>query len=349
VPNSLGYVFDAIHLCRHSLAGTVPLIGFCGAPWTLMCYMVEGGGAKSYTHARKWLFAHPAESHQLLALITDVLVEYLILQVAAGAQLLEVFDTWSGELTAECFKEFILPYIKQLAQRVKEGLKKQGLDVVPMTLFPKGQHRHAMRLRLILRALCTVLTRTFACLVSLLPALQAPTTVCPGSPMRPSSMSSLSTGVPQHPTRARPSRTPRSHCKETSTQLCSMRNRSKSEQRRDRCSMHSDRVAIISPISATACCPIIRSSHFESSSMKCTRIRRRSTRNRVNLDCTRRHESSHRVELFAISRLCLIAALARSNLRHARDLEWMHRNFPHHSLSFIHPRACSRARYLCQR
>lgn len=138
VPNSLGYVFEAINLCRHSLAGTVPLIGFCGAPWTLMCYMVEGGGAKSYTHARRWLFAHPAESHALLSLITDVLVEYLVLQVQAGAQMLEVFDTWSGELTAECFQEFCLPYVKQIASRVKAGLKAKGLEPVPMTLFPKG-------------------------------------------------------------------------------------------------------------------------------------------------------------------------------------------------------------------
>lgn len=107
-----------------------------------MCYMVEGGGAKSYTHARKWLFAHPEESHQLLRLITDVLIEYLVLQVESGAQVLEVFDTWSGELTADCYKEFILPYVKDLAKRVKATLKEKNLPVVPMTLFPKGQYIH---------------------------------------------------------------------------------------------------------------------------------------------------------------------------------------------------------------
>ena len=143
VPRDLGYVFEAINLARHSLAGTVPLIGFCGAPFTLFCYMVEGGGAKSYTHARKWLFMHPEAAHQLLQLITEVLVEYLVCQVQAGAQLLEVFDTWSGELSAECFQTFCLPYVKQIASRVKAQLKEKALPVVPMTLFPKGQHSHS--------------------------------------------------------------------------------------------------------------------------------------------------------------------------------------------------------------
>lgn len=138
VPTSLKYVFDAIHLCRHSLQGRVPLIGFCGAPWTLFCYMVEGGGAKSYTYARSWLFQHPEETKALMALITDVLIEYLLCQVDAGAQLLEVFDTWSGELTAECFQEFALPCVQRIAKEVKAGIKARGLDV-PMTLFAKGR------------------------------------------------------------------------------------------------------------------------------------------------------------------------------------------------------------------
>lgn len=138
VPKDLGYVFDAIRLCRHSLQGVVPLIGFCGAPFTLMCYMVEGGGAKSYTHARKWLYMHPEASHSLLALITSVLVEYLVCQVAAGAQILEVFDTWSGELSAEAFQDFCLPYVMQVAREVKAACKARGLVVPPMTLFPKG-------------------------------------------------------------------------------------------------------------------------------------------------------------------------------------------------------------------
>jgi len=138
VKSSLKYVFDAIRLCRHSLQGTVPLIGFCGAPWTLACYMIEGGGSKSYTQARRWLFAHPAESHALLSLITDVLIEYLVEQVRAGAQALEVFDTWSGELTQQCYDEFILPYVRKLAAEVKAQTKAQQLPSVPMTLFPKG-------------------------------------------------------------------------------------------------------------------------------------------------------------------------------------------------------------------
>jgi len=138
IESSLGYVFDAIYLCRHSLQGTVPLIGFCGAPWTLMCYMIEGGGAKSYTLPRRWLYAHPEESKQFLQLITDVLVDYLVGQVLAGAQALEVFDTWSGELSEDAWLEFILPCLKQIAAQVKSKVKEKGLEPVPMTLFPRG-------------------------------------------------------------------------------------------------------------------------------------------------------------------------------------------------------------------
>jgi uroporphyrinogen decarboxylase len=138
VLDSLSYVYAAIHLCRHSLQGRVPLIGFCGAPWTLFCYMTEGGGAKSYTDARAWLFTHPSESAALLDLITAVLIGYLVRQVEAGAQMLEVFDTWSGELTAECFQEFVLPRVARIAHEVKKQTKAKGFDV-PMTLFAKGQ------------------------------------------------------------------------------------------------------------------------------------------------------------------------------------------------------------------
>ena len=140
VLDSLSYVYQAINLCRHSLQGRVPLIGFCGAPWTLFCYMTEGGGAKSYTDARAWLFRHPAEASQILDRVTDVLIGYLVRQVEAGAQMLEVFDTWSGELTAECFHEFVLPRVARIAKEVKRQTKEKGFDI-PMTLFAKGQWR----------------------------------------------------------------------------------------------------------------------------------------------------------------------------------------------------------------
>lgn len=91
VNTALKYVFDALTLTRHKLEGKVPLIGFTGAPWTLMSYMIEGGGSKTLSKAKKWLYQHPEASHKLLKLITDVNVEYLVGQVRAGAQLLQVF------------------------------------------------------------------------------------------------------------------------------------------------------------------------------------------------------------------------------------------------------------------
>ncbi|KAF4528854.1 hypothetical protein B566_EDAN017200 [Ephemera danica] len=86
VQKQLGYVFEAITLTRHKLDGRVPLIGFAGAPWTLMGYMIEGGGSKTMSKAKSWLYRYPEASKQLLNLLTDVIVDYLVGQVAAGAQ-----------------------------------------------------------------------------------------------------------------------------------------------------------------------------------------------------------------------------------------------------------------------
>ena len=86
VDKSLSYVYDAITLTRKELKGRVPLFGFVGAPWTLMAYMIEGGGSKTLSKAKTWLFKHPQESHQLLQRITDILVDFLVGQVRAGAQ-----------------------------------------------------------------------------------------------------------------------------------------------------------------------------------------------------------------------------------------------------------------------
>ncbi|NXU68459.1 DCUP decarboxylase, partial [Horornis vulcanius] len=86
VTAELGYVFQAITLTRHSLEGKVPLIGFSGAPWTLMSYMIEGGGSTTMAKAKSWLYRHPEASHRLLRLLADVIIDYLVGQVAAGAQ-----------------------------------------------------------------------------------------------------------------------------------------------------------------------------------------------------------------------------------------------------------------------
>ncbi|KAI8837418.1 Uroporphyrinogen decarboxylase [Chytriomyces cf. hyalinus JEL632] len=139
VHESLQYVFDAITLTRTKLDGRVPLFGFTGAPWTLMGYMVEGGGSKTYSKSKAWLFRHPEASHTLLRKITDICVDYLVAQVKAGAQLVQVFDSNAGELAPAEFEEFALPYLLEIATRVKKELKAIDLDV-PMVVFARNAH-----------------------------------------------------------------------------------------------------------------------------------------------------------------------------------------------------------------
>ncbi|PCH41173.1 uroporphyrinogen decarboxylase [Wolfiporia cocos MD-104 SS10] len=138
VQKELGYVFAAIAQTRRALEGAVPLIGFCGAPWTLFSYMVEGGGSRTYQKAKSWLFMYPEESKALLSLIADVCADFLVGQVKAGAQLLQVFDSWAGELAPHHFQEFALPPLQHIAASVRSKLEAEGIAPVPMTLFPKG-------------------------------------------------------------------------------------------------------------------------------------------------------------------------------------------------------------------
>lgn len=138
VKKELDYVYKAITLTRQKLEGQVPLIGFCGAPWTLLCYMVEGGGTKLFKEAKTWVFQHGDASKKLLQKIAEICVEYLVLQVEAGAQMLQVFDSWAGELSPVSFEEFSLPTLRYISKHTKETLKQRGFDVVPMTVFAKG-------------------------------------------------------------------------------------------------------------------------------------------------------------------------------------------------------------------
>jgi len=135
VEGSLEHVFQALTLTRKELEGRVPLIGFSGAPWTLMAYMVEGGSSKSYRSARQWLYRHPEASKDLLQRTTDVIVDYLIRQVDAGAQMLQVFDSWAGLHSPETFHAFCLPYLAEIADRVKDAH-----PAVPIVIFAKGAH-----------------------------------------------------------------------------------------------------------------------------------------------------------------------------------------------------------------
>ncbi|KIX04194.1 uroporphyrinogen decarboxylase [Rhinocladiella mackenziei CBS 650.93] len=138
VEKELEYVYKAITMTRTKLAGRVPLFGFCGAPWTLLCYMVEGGGTKLFKEAKTWIYKYGKESKVLLRKMSEICVEYLALQVAAGAQILQVFDSWAGELSPSSFKEFALPSLRYIAENLPKKLREMGEDVVPMVVFAKG-------------------------------------------------------------------------------------------------------------------------------------------------------------------------------------------------------------------
>ncbi|XP_014468740.1 PREDICTED: uroporphyrinogen decarboxylase isoform X2 [Dinoponera quadriceps] len=138
VEEALKYVGDAITLTRHKLDGKVPLIGFTGAPWTLMGYMIQGGGSSTMAKARSWLYKYPEDSHKLLQMITDVIVDYLVMQVKAGAQLLQVFESSGDYLDDALFTNYSFKYLKQISKRVREQLREANIPEVPMIVFPKG-------------------------------------------------------------------------------------------------------------------------------------------------------------------------------------------------------------------
>ena len=129
VQDRLWYVFEALKQTKAGLSGRVPLIGFAGAPWTILCYMVEGHGSKTFSESRKLLYTQPLLAHQLLQRITDVTIAYLKGQIAAGADALQLFDSWAGILGEDQYREFGLRYIQQICAALQE---------VPLTVFSKG-------------------------------------------------------------------------------------------------------------------------------------------------------------------------------------------------------------------
>jgi len=131
----LRYVMDAIRLSRKELNNKVPLIGFSGSPWTLACYMVEGGGSKSFSRIKALAFNEPSILHQLLSIMTDAVIAYLAAQYQAGAQVLQVFDTWGGVLSQEMYREFSLPYLTRIVRELPRGHAAQR---APLILFGKG-------------------------------------------------------------------------------------------------------------------------------------------------------------------------------------------------------------------
>jgi uroporphyrinogen decarboxylase len=127
--SQLQYVFDAIRITKKELDGRVPLIGFAGAPWTIFSYMCEGGGSKTFSKARSTLYTDPTSSHRLLQMITDTTIGYLKGQIEAGADMIQIFDSWAGILPPKQYSEFSLKYISDICEAITE---------VPITVFAKG-------------------------------------------------------------------------------------------------------------------------------------------------------------------------------------------------------------------
>ena len=125
----LDYVYNTISEINKYIPENIPLIGFAGAPWTILAYMIEGKGSKTFSVAKKFLYVEPEWSHYLLDKITDSTIHYLRNQVKAGVQTLQLFDSWAGILGTEQYAEFGMKYIEKIANELNE---------VPLTIFSKG-------------------------------------------------------------------------------------------------------------------------------------------------------------------------------------------------------------------
>ncbi len=127
---SLGYVMEAIKLTKEKLNNEIPLIGFAGSPWTILCYCVQGQGSKNFDKAKAFCFTQPVAAHQLLQKITDTTIDYLKAKVRAGVDAVQVFDSWGGMLSPEDYTEFSWKYIQQIIDALK--------DEAPVIVFGKG-------------------------------------------------------------------------------------------------------------------------------------------------------------------------------------------------------------------
>lgn len=135
IPSELEYVMNAVSVIRRELNGSVPLIGFSGSPWTLATYMIEGGGSKDFRLAKQFMYDNPEAMHLLLDKLANAVIDYLNAQIEAGAQAVQIFDTWGGILTPSAYQEFSLAYMKKIVAGLtteSEGRK------VPCILFTKN-------------------------------------------------------------------------------------------------------------------------------------------------------------------------------------------------------------------
>lgn len=133
--SDLDYVLNAVKTIRRELNGRVPLIGFSGSPWTLATYMVEGGSSKDFRHVKGLMYSQPEVMHGLLDILADSVIDYLNEQIKAGAQAVQIFDSWGGALSDAAYQEFSLKYM----QKIVDGLiREYDGRKVPVILFTKG-------------------------------------------------------------------------------------------------------------------------------------------------------------------------------------------------------------------
>lgn len=128
--HDIAYTINAIQLCKKALNGRVPLIGFAGAPWTLLAYMVEGSTSKTFAQSKQLLYSRPELAHNALHKITESIINYLKAQVNAGADVVQIFDSWASYLGPHQYREFALPYLNRICAALQ--------PLVPVTLFAKG-------------------------------------------------------------------------------------------------------------------------------------------------------------------------------------------------------------------
>lgn len=129
----LKYVLDAVSLTKKELNGRVPLIGFCGSPWTLLTYMVEGKGSKNFSFVKKLIYNNPKLAHEVLGKLADAAADYLSAKIEAGADAVQIFDTWGGALSQNDYDEFSLKYIEEIISQIKRKDE-------PVIVFSKGVH-----------------------------------------------------------------------------------------------------------------------------------------------------------------------------------------------------------------
>ena len=127
---ALSYVIEAVKMTKQALNAQVPLIGFAGSPWTLLCYAVQGQGSKSFDKTKAFCFSQPELAHRLLQMITDTTIDYLKAKVAAGVDAVQLFDSWGGLLSPEDYNIFSWPYMQQIVTTLK--------DDIPVIVFGKG-------------------------------------------------------------------------------------------------------------------------------------------------------------------------------------------------------------------